>query len=179
VTISYEREIDYKESAFREFLTDYFYHEIILSFFPSYKRLGRKQIFSPERSINLKEHDVEIWQGFRYEVRTEITTPSYGSQNGPSSGLAPMLNIDVDFLVVRLETALDIVRETTKCLEQPNDTHLDDKLVGQVSQDLIHKEVRKQLVGKVVVTRYNNMLYRVKDVDFSLTPDSQFIHTII
>jgi hypothetical protein len=28
-----------------------------------------------------------------------------------------MLNIDVDFLVVRLETALDIVRETTKCLE--------------------------------------------------------------
>ena len=42
VTISYYREIDYKESAFREFLTDYFYHEIILNFFPSYKRLGRK-----------------------------------------------------------------------------------------------------------------------------------------
>jgi len=42
VTISYEREIDYKESAFKEFLIDYFYHEIILNFFPSYKRLGRK-----------------------------------------------------------------------------------------------------------------------------------------
>ena len=90
-----------------------------------------------------------------------------------------MLNIDVDSLVVRLETALDIVRETTKCLEQPNSTHLDDKSVSHVSRDLINKEIRKQLVGKVVVTRYNNMLYRVKDVDFSLTPDSQFIHTII
>ncbi len=31
----------------------------------------------------------------------------------------------------------------------------------------------------VVVTRYNNMLYRVKDVDFNQNPESQFIHTII
>jgi len=44
---------------------------------------------------------------------------------------------------------------------------------------LIQKEIRKQLIGKVVVTRYNNLLYRVKDVDFGQNPDSQFIHTII
>ena len=77
-----------------------------------------------------------------------------------------MINVDVDFLIVRLETALDIIRETTKSLEQPSGPHIEERSANQVSSDLIQKEVRKQLVGKIVVTRYNNMLYRVKDVDF-------------
>jgi len=43
-------------------------------------------LYSPERIINLKEHDIEIWQGFRYEVRNEISLPSFGSVNGQISG---------------------------------------------------------------------------------------------
>ena len=45
---------------------------MILKSFSGYRRLGRKLIYSPERVINLKEHDIEIWQGFRYEVRSEL-----------------------------------------------------------------------------------------------------------
>jgi hypothetical protein len=126
--VTFEKEVEGKELAFIEFLSDFFFNEIILNYFSNYKRLGRKYIFSPERTINLKEHDIEIWQGFRYEVRDEITTASYGSANGPSSGLVPMLNVDVDFLIVRLETALDIIKETAKCLETSSNSNFDDRI---------------------------------------------------
>lgn len=73
-------------------------------------------MYSPERIINLKEHDIEIWQGFRYEVRNEISTPSFGSVNGQISGQLPLLNIDLDYLVVRQENCLDTIREVKKAL---------------------------------------------------------------
>ncbi len=44
---------------------------------------------------------------------------------------------------------------------------------------MMQKDVCKRLIGKVVVTRYNNMLYRVKDIDFNLNPQSQFIQTVV
>jgi hypothetical protein len=89
---------------------------VILKYFNSYKLLGRKYLYSPERVINLKEHDIEIWQGFRYDVRNEISTPSFGSINGPVSGHLPLLNVDVDFLIVRQENCLDSIREVRKIL---------------------------------------------------------------
>jgi hypothetical protein len=89
---------------------------VILKYFNSYKLLGRKYLYSPERVINLKEHDIEIWQGFRYDVRNEISTPSFGSINGPVSGHLPLLNVDVDFLIVRQENCLDTIREVRKIL---------------------------------------------------------------
>jgi hypothetical protein len=73
-------------------------------------------LYSPERIINLKEHDIEIWQGFRYEVRNEISTPSFGSVNGQISGQLPLLNVDLDYLVVRQENCLDTIREVKKAL---------------------------------------------------------------
>lgn len=73
-------------------------------------------MYSPERIINLKEHDIEIWQGFRYEVRNEISTPSFGSVNGQISGQLPLLNVDLDYLVVRQENCLDTIREVKKAL---------------------------------------------------------------
>ena len=43
------------------------------------------------------------------------------------------------------------------------------------NKDMIRKEIRKALVGKVVVTRYNNTLYWIKDVEFNMSPESHFI----
>lgn len=82
---------------------------MILKSFSGYRRLGRKLIYSPERVINLKEHDIEIWQGFRYEVRSELQS---------QEGWGPMLNVDLDYLVVRLETALDVIKEVSKALAE-------------------------------------------------------------
>jgi len=112
ITITFEKEIDKRDTTFKDFLSDYFFSEVILKSFSGYKRLGRKLIYSPERVINLKEHDIEIWQGFRYEVRTEVQ----GQLIGSSEGSLPMLNVDVDYLIVRLETALDVIREVRKAI---------------------------------------------------------------
>lgn len=49
-------------------------------------------------------------------MRNEISTPSFGSINGPISGQLPLLNIDVDFLIVRQENCLDTMREVRKAL---------------------------------------------------------------
>ena len=42
--------------------------------------------------------------------------PSFGSINGLLSGQLPLLNVDVDFLIVRQENALDTIREIRKVL---------------------------------------------------------------
>ncbi len=49
-------------------------------------------------------------------MRNEISTPSFGSINGPISGQLPLLNVDVDFLIVRQENCLDTMREVKKAL---------------------------------------------------------------
>jgi hypothetical protein len=37
-------------------------------------------------------------------------------------------------------------------------------------------EISEQLEGKFVVTRYNNMTYRISRIDFSLTPKDKFLY---
>ncbi len=49
-------------------------------------------------------------------MRNEISTPSFGSINGSISGQLPLLNVDVDFLIVRQENCLDTMREVRKTL---------------------------------------------------------------
>lgn len=123
-------------------------------------------------------------------MRNEISTPSFGSINGPISGQLPLLNVDVDFLIVRQENCLDTIREVRKALidserqafESANGVSLlqqfDELAFLKTNQDIIRKEIRKALIGKIVVTRYNNTLYWVKDIDFNMSPESQFVLTI-
>jgi len=35
-------------------------------------------------------------------------------------------------------------------------------------------EAKRQLIGNVVLTRYNNKTYRIDDLAFDLTPQSEF-----
>ena len=35
-------------------------------------------------------------------------------------------------------------------------------------------DVKRQLIGCVVLTRYNNKTYRIDDVAFEMTPESEF-----
>ena len=43
----------------------------------------------------MKQYDLEIWPGFKYQVQRV---------NG-----VPMLNLDTDYMIVRLETAFDLM----------------------------------------------------------------------
>jgi len=109
-------------------------------------------IYSPEKKTHLHEYDVDIWQGFRYEVRCIEQIP--------------MLNIDMSYLVVKGETALEVVNE----IKRAHETFGKDS-----NTEKLHKDIRRALVGKIVSTRYNNNLYRIKDVDFNQNPECYFV----
>nr|AEX87961.1 Otiwi11 [Sterkiella histriomuscorum] len=165
VSIQFTKDIDLKtyEHAniiMTTYFRDFFFQNIIKQCFSSYKRLGFNQIYSPERSTNLKEYDIEIWSGFRYEIR--------------DIEYVPMLNIDIDYLLVRLETVLDVINEIKKIFES---TYLFKTERGEDEnyQKRLQDEIKKALIGKPVVTRYNNNIYRVQDIDFNQNPECYFV----
>ncbi|CDW86755.1 macronuclear development protein 1 [Stylonychia lemnae] len=162
VTITFDKEIDLKNSEYgqtimQQYFRDYLFNQVIKKCYPNYKRLGYTQIFNPERVTNLKEYDIEIWSGFRMEVK-------------PIEQI-PMLNIDIDYLVVRLETVLDVINEIKKIYVTYGES--------QACQERLQKDIRKAFVGKAVVTRYNNNVYKIKDVDFNQNPECYFVQTIV
>ncbi|XP_067134684.1 piwi-like protein Ago3 isoform X2 [Centruroides vittatus] len=72
-----------------------------------------------------------------------------------------MLNCDASFKVLRSVTAWDILTELT---------HTHTKQI----QDM----AAKQLLGSVVLTRYNNKTYRVDDIDWNQSPLSTFTNSM-
>ena len=98
-------------------------------------------MYCPEHMKSLKQYDLEIWPGLRYAIRKV------------ESGI-PMLNLDTDYLIVRLETAFDLMQDIKKDLP----------LAGK---NELQNEIKRQFKNKVVVTRYNSQLYRIIDVDFT------------
>ena len=56
-------------------------------------------MYCPEYAFQLKNHDVEIWPGLQYQIqRLDLED-------------VPMLKIDIDYLAVRLETALEVIQD--------------------------------------------------------------------
>ena len=67
------------------------------------------RIFSSELKKQLKNHDLEIWPGFRLGIRCFENIP--------------MLTIDLDHLIVRFESGLSFINEVKK--EMPVSSKLD------------------------------------------------------
>ena len=65
-----------------------------------------------------------------------------------------MLNIDVDYLVVRLETGLAFFNETKK----------DMPIASKQEQN---REFKSKMIGKIVIRKYDSKLFRVLDVDYT------------
>ena len=71
-----------------------------------------------------------------------------------------LLNIDVSHKVLRSETAHSVMEKTYK--------H---------SRSMFKENCTKELVGSVVLTRYNNKNYRIDDIAWNLTPTSSFTNS--
>ncbi|CAG9802484.1 unnamed protein product [Chironomus riparius] len=67
-----------------------------------------------------------------------------------------LLCCEISHKVLRQETALDVFH---RCRQESNDAKT---------------AFKKEIIGSVVITRYNNKTYRVDDVDFSKTASSTF-----
>ena len=67
-----------------------------------------------------------------------------------------LLCCEISHKVLRQETALDVL---LRCRQESNDART---------------AFKKEIIGSVVITRYNNKTYRVDDVDFSKSASSTF-----
>lgn len=59
-------------------------------------------LYCPEHMKSVKQYDLEIWPGFKYSIKRINNTP--------------MLNLDTDYMIVRLETAFDLMQDIKKDL---------------------------------------------------------------
>ena len=111
--MNYEREVATSEPEFTLFLQDFVNKDIFRKNFQTYRRLFIGQcaqgdsyqmaMYCLEHMKSLKQYDLEIWPGLRYAIRKV------------ESGI-PMLNLDTDYLIVRLETAFDLMQDIKKDL---------------------------------------------------------------
>jgi aubergine-like protein len=110
------------------------------------KPIGR-QHFDPSRPIEVPQHRVQLWPGY------------FASINPTEMGIA--LVADVAHKVLRTDSVLDLINTTW---ESSNRNHR-----------LFEENVKKQLVGFIVVTRYNNRTYRIDEIDWKRNPRSTFV----
>ncbi|KAG7332045.1 hypothetical protein KOW79_003879 [Hemibagrus wyckioides] len=112
------------------------------------KILNMQQIgrhyYNPEDPLNIPQHRLTIWPGFVTNIL------QYES--------SIMLCLDVSHKVLRSETVLDFMR------------NLRQQCGDQRFVDICTKE----LVGVIVLTKYNNKTYRIDDIAWDHTPNNTF-----
>ncbi|XP_077317934.1 piwi-like protein 1 isoform X1 [Lithobates pipiens] len=112
------------------------------------KLMNMKQIgrnyYNPDDPIDIREHHLTIWPGFTTSILQYETSI--------------MLCIDISHKILRSETILDVMYN----------------LHSRVGAQNFHDACRKELIGQIVLTKYNNKTYRIDDIDWEFTPESTF-----
>ncbi|NXP52120.1 PIWL1 protein, partial [Heliornis fulica] len=112
------------------------------------KMLNLQQIghnyYNPTDPINIPNHRLMIWPGFTSSILQYEQSI--------------MLCIDVSHKVLRNETVLDFMYG----------------LYYQVEEERFRVTCAKELIGLIVLTKYNNRTYRVDDIDWDINPECTF-----
>ncbi|XP_034872704.1 piwi-like protein 1 isoform X5 [Mirounga angustirostris] len=103
-----------------------------------------RNYYNPSDPIDIPNHRLVIWPGF--------TTSILQYENNI------MLCTDVSHKVLRSETVLDFMFN----------------LYHQTEEHKFQEQVSKELIGLIVLTKYNNKTYRVDDIDWDQNPKSTF-----
>ncbi|XP_067935412.1 piwi-like protein Ago3 isoform X2 [Watersipora subatra] len=109
-------------------------------------QIGKTSSYSPEAAISIPQHKLQVWPGF------VTTVEEY------DGGL--LLMCDVSHKVLREQTAYGVMNDI---FQNPN-----------IPAGEKRTRVVKALIGKSVITRYNNKTYKVDDISFETTPQSTF-----
>ncbi|KAK2702004.1 hypothetical protein QYM36_019391 [Artemia franciscana] len=111
-------------------------------------------------SLNL----TQIGRNF-YDMETSTPVPQYNLEILPGFVTAMaeyeggiMVQVDVSHKVLRRANALEAMINIYK----------------RFPKDQVQEQIKKELLGQVVMTRYNNKTYRIDDIDFSLNPNDTF-----
>ncbi|XP_075705350.1 piwi-like protein 1 [Rhinoderma darwinii] len=112
------------------------------------KIMNMKQIgrnfYNPDDATEVRAHRLSIWPGFSTSILQFETSI--------------MLSIDVSHKVLRNETVHDVM------------TNIYNSCGPQKFRDVCTKE----LVGQIVLTKYNNKTYRIDEISWNMTPLSTF-----
>ncbi|XP_075119109.1 piwi-like protein 1 [Leptodactylus fuscus] len=112
------------------------------------KIMNMKQIgrnyYNPNDAAEIRAHRLAIWPGFSTSILQYETSI--------------MLSIDVSHKVLRNETVHDMM------------TNIYSSAGPQKFQDICIKE----LIGQIVLTKYNNKTYRIDEIAWNMTPESTF-----
>ncbi|XP_068099765.1 piwi-like protein 1 [Hyperolius riggenbachi] len=112
------------------------------------KMMNMKQIgrnyYNPSDPIDIRAHNLTVWPGFTTSILQYETNI--------------MLCIDVSHKVLRSETVLDLMY------------NIHSKVGARGFREICSKE----LVGQIVLTKYNNRTYRIDDLNWEFTPESTF-----
>ncbi|NXP80195.1 PIWL1 protein, partial [Ramphastos sulfuratus] len=112
------------------------------------KMLNLQQIgrnyYNPNDSITIPDHRVVVWPGFTSSIL------QYEENI--------MLCADISYKVLRSETVLDFMYS----------------LYYQVEESRFRDACAKELIGVIVLTKYNNKTYRIDDIDWGGNPQHTF-----
>ncbi|KAG8146354.1 hypothetical protein E2320_012707 [Naja naja] len=103
-----------------------------------------RNYYNPSDPISIPKHRLMIWPGFTTSILQYETSI--------------MLCTDVSHKVLRSETVLDFMYS----------------LYDQVGEQQFRESCTKELIGVIVLTRYNNKTYRVDDIDWESSPKNSF-----
>ncbi|KAJ7309724.1 hypothetical protein JRQ81_007787 [Phrynocephalus forsythii] len=103
-----------------------------------------RNYYNPSDPISVPKHKLMIWPGFATSILRYETSV--------------MLCVDVSHKVLRSETVLDFMYS----------------MYERVEEERFREMCAKELVGLIVLTRYNNKTYRVDDIDWEIRPQDTF-----
>ncbi|XP_066476773.1 piwi-like protein 4 [Tiliqua scincoides] len=113
-----------------------------------FKKLSMHQIgrnhYNPSDPVVIPQHKLTLWPGFAVSIL------QYENR--------VMFCADVSHRILRSETVLEFMVS----------------LYGRVDQAHFAEMCEKELVGLIVLTRYNNKTYRVDDIDWTVKPTDTF-----
>lgn len=100
---------------------------------------GGTTIYLPQMMRKLKFCDADAWPGFKFSICVHDELP--------------VLSLDVCHLYIRYQSVFDKICEIKKNL--PLET-----------KDKLETVIRSSLKNQTIVSRYNNRIYKINDVDF-------------
>uniref|UniRef100_A0A8C4PYR5 Piwi-like RNA-mediated gene silencing 1 n=1 Tax=Eptatretus burgeri TaxID=7764 RepID=A0A8C4PYR5_EPTBU len=106
-----------------------------------------RHYYNPKEPIIVPQHRLMIWSGFATAIL------SYES--------CVMLCMDLSHKILRNDTVLDIMYN----------------LYEQTTNEGFHDACTRDLVGQIILTRYNNRTYRVDDIEWDRNPQMLFKKT--
>uniref|UniRef100_S4RYE2 Piwi-like RNA-mediated gene silencing 1 n=1 Tax=Petromyzon marinus TaxID=7757 RepID=S4RYE2_PETMA len=104
-----------------------------------------RNYYNPDDAFTIPQHRLHVWPGFVTSIMC------YESD--------VMLCADVSHKILRNESVLDFMYT----------------LFEQIEERHFHDACQKELVGQVILTRYNNRTYRIDDISWNRNPSMTFL----